>query len=523
MATEAVAIRKQVISRNPATGETLASFDCATGEDVSQAVLWARSAQPGWAALEVRQRVKILRSFQDLLLARKQDVAGLISREAGKPYAEALVTEVLVVLDAARYCTQSAPAFLRPEPVPHANLLLKAKSGRLIRQPHGVIGIVAPWNYPLSIPATETLAALVTGNAVILKPSEFTTLVACELRKLLHEAGVPPGIVQVLPGDGATGASLLASPIDKLIFTGSVPTGKRVAQAAAARLLPVVVELGVKDPMIVLEDANVEVAASAAVWGAFMNAGQTCISVERCYVHEKIYDRFAAACAEKTSKLRIGNGLAPDTDVGPMIHEGQLKIVESQVEEARREGAQVVAGGRRLPDLGPHFYAPTIIVGVNHSMRLMREETFGPVLPIMPFANDEEALKLANDSDFGLSGSIWTRNRKRGQALARRLNTGTVMINDVISGFAIAEAPHGGLKDSGLGRTHGRLGMEEMVRVKYVDSDRLSGLSKVWWYGYGAAFAWQIENFSDFLFSRRTWTRLRGGVRSLPALFRRRL
>jgi succinate-semialdehyde dehydrogenase/glutarate-semialdehyde dehydrogenase len=400
---------------------------------------------------------------------------------------------------------------------------LKAKSGRLVRQPHGVIGVIAPWNYPFSIPATETIAALVMGNAVILKPSEFTTLVACELRKLLYEAGVPPGIVQVLPGDGATGSALLDAPLDKLIFTGSVSTGKRVAQAAAARLLPVVVELGGKDPMIVLNDANVEIASSAAVWGAFMNAGQTCISVERCYVHQDIYDRFVAACTEKTSRLRVGNGLDPNTDIGPMIHEGQLRIVETQVEEARRAGAQVLAGGRRLAELGPHFYAPTVVVGVNHSMRLMREETFGPVLPIMKFASEEEALKLANDSEFGLSGSIWTRSRKRGQVLARRLNTGTVMINDVISGFAIAEAPHGGFKSSGLGRTHGRLGLEEMVRVKYVDSDLFPYFSKLWWYGYGAQFARQMESFSDFRFSGRMGTRIRAGVRALSALWRSRL
>jgi acyl-CoA reductase-like NAD-dependent aldehyde dehydrogenase len=523
MATEAISIQRQVVSRNPATGESLASFDCATDADVNQAVLWAHAAQPKWTALEVRQRARILRNFQELLLTRKREIARLISCESGKPYAEALVTEVLVALDAARFCAQTATAFLRPEAVPHANLALKAKSGRLLRQPYGVIGIISPWNYPLSIPATETLAALITGNAVILKPSEFSTLTASELRKLLHEAGVPPGIVQVLPGDSATGAALLASSIDKLFFTGSVSTGKRVAQAAAARLLPVVLELGGKDPMIVLEDADVDVAASAAVWGAFMNAGQTCISVERCYVHQKIYDRFVAACQEKTAKLRVGNGLDADTDVGPLIHEGQLKIVEGQIEDALRRGARVLSGGRRLPGLGPHFYAPTIVAGVDHSMRLMREETFGPVLPIMAFTDERQALKLANDSEFGLSASIWTSDKKRGQRMAAGLNTGAVMINDVLSGFAISEAPHGGLRASGWGRTHGRFGLEEMVRVKYVDADLLPGVTKLWWFGYGTAFARQMESFCDFLFSRRIARKIRGGLRSLPALLRKRL
>ncbi len=521
MASEPLVTTHRIISFDPATDEVLGEFACADGAAVAAAVESARHAQPAWGAGGVRKRMAVLRRFQQLLRTHRSEVARLITRESGKPYAEALLTEVLVALDAARFCCENAFAVLRPQPVAHGNLVLKAKSGYLHREPYGVIGIISPWNYPLATPATETLAALAAGNAVIVKPSEFTPLVALELQRLLHEAGVPQGIFQVLVGDGATGAQFVNSPIDKLIFTGSVATGRRVAEMAAKRFLPVVLELGGKDPMLVLEDADLESASSAAVWGAFVNAGQTCLSVERCYVHSSLYDKFLTACAEKTARLCVGNGLHPQTDVGPMIHQRQLAIVHEHVEDAVARGARLIRGGAPLPEIGPNFYAPTVLADVDHTMRVMQEETFGPVLPIMPFDDDEEALRLANDSQYGLSASIWTRDRRRGEALAARVQAGTVMINDVVSCFAISEAPHGGMKDSGIGRTHGRLGLEEMVRIKYVDSDWLPGLRKVWWYRYGGDFASRMEAFLDFLFARSPMARLRAGRYSAGALFRR--
>jgi succinate-semialdehyde dehydrogenase/glutarate-semialdehyde dehydrogenase len=323
-----------------------------------------------------------------------------------------------------------------------------------------------------------------------------------------------------------------------VVFTGSVATGKRVAQAAAARLLPVVLELGGKDPMIVLEDADVDVASSAAVWGAFMNAGQTCLSVERCYVHENIYDKFLAKCVEKTNKLRVGSALpaqpgaavpheyrAPEAeiDVGPMIHARQLSIVQSHVEDAISRGARLLAGGKPLPSLGPNFFAPTILAGVDHSMAIMREETFGPVLPVRSFKTEDEAVALANDSEYGLAASIFTSDRKRGEALARRIMAGTVMVNDVLACFGISEAPHGGVKASGIGRTHGRFGLEEMVWPKYVDSDRLPRMKKLWWYGYGPTFSQQMTGFVELLFANGLIKRLRGGVKSTKSYLRRRI
>jgi succinate-semialdehyde dehydrogenase/glutarate-semialdehyde dehydrogenase len=357
---------------------------------------------------------------------------------------------------------------------------------------------------------------------VVLKPSEFTSIVALELRSLLHASGVPPDVFQVLVGDGETGADLIHSPINKLVFTGSLVTGKRIAAAAAERLLPIVLELGGKDPMIVLDDADVDVASSAAVWGAFVNAGQTCLSVERCYVHRSLYDAFLNACVEKTKKLHVGDGSNPETDIGPMIHERQLKIVETHVADAVACGATVLIGGSRIPELGPNFYHPTVLADVTHEMRIMREETFGPILPVAAFNSDEEAVQLANDSDYGLAASVWTRDNAHGERLARRIHAGTVMVNDVVSCFGISEAPHGGVKASGVGRAHGRFGLEEMVRLKYIDVDLMPGMKKIWWYGYGAKFAQQMEGFLDMQFARNLGTRLSGTLHTVGALWRKR-
>jgi acyl-CoA reductase-like NAD-dependent aldehyde dehydrogenase len=563
----------QFAVRDPATQEVIGTLPNLAAEQIAAAVKRAAAAQKRWAETPVRDRLRILARFSQLLCDQKSAVAAVISREAGKPESEALSTEILVVLDTVKYLRNYLPGFLLPERVPHGNPAMKLKRGTLLRQPYGVVGIISPWNYPFSVPSAETLAALATGNAVALKPSEFTPYSALELQRLLREAGLDPDLLQIITGDGAAGAALLETGIHKIIFTGSVATGKRVAQAAAARLLPVVLELGGKDPMIVLDDADVDVASSAAVWGAFMNAGQTCLSVERCYVHESIYEKFLQACVEKTRKLRIGHShpLRPEPespgndamvpeggpstpprrasesprispagpaharktaqdgapqaeiDIGPMIHARQLQIVESHVQDALARGARLLAGGKTLPELGPNFFTPTILADVDHSMTIMREETFGPVLPVSSFKTEDEAVALVNDSEYGLAASIFTGNRQRGEALARRIDAGTVMVNDVIACFGISEAPHGGVKASGIGRTHGRFGLEEMVWPKYVDSDRMPRMKKLWWYGYGPAFAQQMGGFVDLLFARRLTNRLRGAMKSTQSYMRRRI
>jgi acyl-CoA reductase-like NAD-dependent aldehyde dehydrogenase len=522
MTTSTIDITAKLLNRNPATGELLSEHSIASPEEVRAAVLRARAAQPAWNALGINRRIAIIRKFQKILLRDREALARKITAEAGKPLVESLLSEVLVALDAARFCAENAHRALRVEAVHHGNPLLR-KRARLIYEPVGVVGIISPWNYPFSTPTTETLAALVTGNTVVLKPSELTPDSALELHRLLHEAGVPGDVFAVILGEGPTGAALIESPIDKLIFTGSVATGTRVAEAAARRLLPVVLELGGKDPMLVLDDADLEVASSAAVWGSMMNAGQTCLSVERCYVHRKIFDSFAAACAEKILRLKVGDGADAATDVGPLVSQKQLHIVESQVEDARSHGAKILAGGKRLPELGTNFYAPTLITGVTNDMRIMRDETFGPVLPIIPFSSDAEAVRLANDSEFGLSASVFSKNDTRAEAIARQLHAGAVLVNDVIVSFAIPEAPHGGTRVSGIGRTHGLLGMREMLNPKYIATDSMPGMKKVWWYPYGQTFTRQMSAFADLLFSKTSVRRLNAALKSSGSLWRKKL
>src|SRR6476659_5611167 len=342
---------------NPATQETIGTLPNMAANQIAEAVAKAAAAQVRWATTPVRDRMRVFSRFAEVLCDQKDSVAAVISREAGKPEAEAMSTEVMVVLDTVKYLQNHVPAFLKPEPVPHGNPVMKLKSGTLLREPYGVVGIISPWNYPFNLPSIQTLTALATGNAVVLKPSEFTPYSSLELEKLLRAAGLDPDLLQVITGDGTAGAALLAANVQKIVFTGSVATGKRVAQAAAGRLLPVVLELGGKDPMIVLEDADIDVASSAAVWGAFMNAGQTCLSVERCYVQESIYEKFLERCVEKTGKLRLGSSHplhgeqsgdndrqagakdgAPSIDVGPMIHARQLRTVQLHVDDAVSRG-----------------------------------------------------------------------------------------------------------------------------------------------------------------------------------------
>lgn len=523
MNTTATEVQTEIVVRNPATQGVVGSVPVFGEEEIRVAVERSRSAQERWAAASISTRLAVLRRFQQRLVEHKERIASVITAESGKPLAEALSTEILVVLDAVQFLLNNAPSFLRPEPVPHANLAMKFKRGQLVRQPYGIVGIISPWNYPFSLPSVQTLTALITGNAVVLKPSELTPFSSLELQRLLVAAGLDRDLLQIVTGEGAAGSALIASGIDKLVFTGSVATGRKVAQAAAERLLPVILELGGKDPMIVLDDADVDVASSGAVWGAFMNAGQTCLSVERCYVHDSIYERFVDACVEKTARLRVGSGTDPNVDLGPMIHERQLRTVERHVEDALSRRARLLAGGKALPQLGPNFYAPTVLADITHEMAVMREETFGPVLPICSFKTEDEAVALANDSEFGLAASVWTSNRNRGERLARRIDAGTVMVNDVVACFGISEAPHGGVKASGIGRTHGRFGLEEMVWPKYIDSDRLPGMKKLWWYGYGPAFQNQIAGFVDFLFGRKLTNRMRGAGSSIGSFLRRKL
>jgi succinate-semialdehyde dehydrogenase/glutarate-semialdehyde dehydrogenase len=367
-----------------------------------------------------------------------------------------------------------------------------------------VVGIISSWNYPLAIPMSQIIPAVAAGNGVLCKTSDFTPECGALIGKLFGEAGFPVELVTILQGGGEVGQALIEARPDKVFFTGSVFTGKHVAEACARGLLPSVLELGGKDAMVVLADADLDVASSAAVWGSYSNCGQVCLSVERLFVEESVSEEFIRRCVEKTQKLRMGPGSDPGTEIGPLIRPQHVQRMKDLIADAVAKGAKVVWGGRARPDLGANFFEPTVITGVNASMKLFQDETFGPIMAIQVVKDAEEAVARANDTEFALAASVWTRDADRGKELARRLKAGTVMVNDVMSGFAIAEAPHGGCGLSGWGRTHGKAGLLEMVNVKYVDVDWLKGVEKPWWYRYGSELEKAAGAFLKFEF---------GGVR----------
>jgi acyl-CoA reductase-like NAD-dependent aldehyde dehydrogenase len=478
------ALTAEIISYDPATGEELGRVPLAGSEEVAQAVKEARAAQKPWSALSFKERGLVIMRARQVVLDELEEIAHLISRESGKPVAESLSMELSPTLDLMQYFARKTARLLRPEKLDIGQYGLMGRSSRIIYKPLGVVGIISPWNFPWAIPLGEVVMALMAGNAVVLKPSELTPLTALKIGDVFKRAGLPEGLLQIVTGDGKTGAALVESGVDKIMFTGSVATGKRVAESAARRLVPVVLELGGKDPMIVLEDAELETAAGAAVWGAFSNAGQACASVERCYVHSSIAEQFTERVVEKVRALRQDIGTREGAEVGAMSSERQLLIVEDHVDEAVARGARALTGGQRRPDLSGAFYEPTVLSDVNHTMKVMSEETFGPVLPLMTFETEDEAISLANDSIYGLTASVWTNDIRRGRRLAARLEAGTVMVNEVLYTHGIAQTPWGGVKQSGLGRTHGRLGLLELVSPQHVHVNRFARLRDFWWFGY---------------------------------------
>jgi succinate-semialdehyde dehydrogenase/glutarate-semialdehyde dehydrogenase len=493
--------RTFVDSIDPATNERIARYPATSPDHLPAMIERARNAQKEWSARSLAHRCAALLRLRDAIYFHRDDVASVISRETGKPRVEAILSEVLLALDTADFLARQAPAWLRPERVPHHNLALRAKSGWTEFHPHGVVAIISPWNYPFAIPVAQIVPALVAGNAVLLKPSELTPGTGALIGELIEQARFPSNLVQVLQGAGDLGAAIIDVGPDKVFFTGSVASGRRIAESCGRKLIPSVLELGGKDAMIVLADANLETASSAAVWGGFTNCGQACLSVERIYVEQDVAEQFIQLCVEKTKKLRLGPASDRDAELGPMIRLRQVEKVEQQLREAVERGAEILTGGHRRPDLGPNFLQPTVVTRVNHSIQLMRDETFGPVIAIQAVASEEEAIALANDSPFGLSASVWTADSRRGAEIASRVRAGSVMVNDVASYYGICEAPHGGPGASGWGRTHSRLGLHEMVQVKYIDVDRLPRIAKSWWFGYTAELAAAAGSLVETLFA----------------------
>ena len=508
--------RRPVASIDPATGEVWRRWTASSGDDIATAVQRARVAQPAWAERPLGDRGRGLGRFRRLLFEHRAEMASLIEREAGKPAAEAMRADVITTLDVARYCERRAGHVLSTRTIVPGNIALWRKRVTITHEPYGVVGIISPWNYPLLLPASTALAALIAGNAVVLKPSELTPATAVRLGELLRESGVPDGVIQVLPGDGETGAALASAEIDKLFFTGSAATGRKVAAACAQRLIPCALELGGSDPAIVLDDADLDTAVSGILWGRFSNAGQTCVAPKRAIVLDVVHDAFVARLAAAAERLVVGAG-TEGSDVGPMIRPSQVDVLESQLRDAEHRGARIIGGARGRG----HFFAPTIVDNATAEMRVAREETFGPLLAVIRVRDDDEAIGVATDTPFGLSASVWSRDLARARRIARRIAAGTVLVNDAVSVVGMADVPHGGVKESGTGRLHGEAGLRECVREKVIVVDPFPSWRQPWWFGYGDEHARNIDAFARFSHGRTLIERLGGAWRSLRMLVRR--
>jgi len=507
-------------SIDPSTGKTLRTFEKASPLAVPQLLAKAREAQRIWARRSVKERCAQLFELRSKILEAREVLVDAVVRESGKPRTEAKFADVFVSLDTADYFAKNAPSLLKPESVPHHALIAKTKFGKLMYEPLGVVAIISSWNYPLAIPMSQIIAAVAAGNGVLCKTSDFTPECGELIGGLFRDAGFPTDLVTIVQGGGEVGQALIEARPDKVFFTGSVFTGRHVAEACAPLLIPSVLELGGKDAMLVLADADLEIASSAAVWGSYSNCGQVCLSVERLFVEESVSETFIQKCVEKTKKLRLGPGSDLSTEIGPLIRPQHVQRMSELLADAVQQGARVICGGRPRPDLGPNFFEPTVVTGVESSMKLFQDETFGPIMAIRVVKDAREAVRRANDSEFALSASIWTSDLEGGKRIAAELHVGAVMVNDLISGFAIAEAPHGGCGLSGWGRTHGKAGFQEMLHVKYVDVDRLSWLEKPWWYRYGAEVEKAADAFLHFAFDRSLMARVRHTREALKTAFR---
>ncbi|MCC6614639.1 MAG: aldehyde dehydrogenase family protein [Anaerolineae bacterium] len=462
--------RPGIVVRNPVTGDTVGTVPNFTLEQITAAAERARTAQPAWEALGVRKRVHLLRAWADLLWEKRAEMIKTDRAETGKNKSGAL-SEIFGTDFITSYYFHRAEHILRPR---RAQPLFPVFQRLTVHyHAHGLVGIIAPWNYPLLLVTTELIPALIAGNAVLVKPSELTPHTSLFLVELMHKVGIPQDVVQVITGDGAAGAGVI-DVVDYIHVTGSTATGRKVAVRAAERLIPYSLELGSKDPLIILRDSNLDLAATGALKGAFENAGQVCVSTERVYVEDAIYEPFLERVRHYAKKINIGPGDGMNINVGSMTSERELARVERQLDEAVARGARIIVGGKRRPDLGPLFFEPTVIVDVDHSMSLMTEETFGPVLPIMRVKDADEAIRLANDSEFGLSGGIYTRDLKRGEQLARRIKTGDVGINRTgLVTIGTPGLPSGGEKHSGIGRRNGEEGLLRFVKSQSILTDNL--------------------------------------------------
>lgn len=468
----------EIVVRSPSSGEVIATLQETTSEQIREAMYACRRAQHDWARLTLKQRSSAIARLRDVLAENHQEVVDLISRENGKPRFEALAGEVMASIDFIAYFEKLAPRLLRPKEIRLGTPLLPHRQSWLEYDPLGVIAIISPWNFPWLLPFAEVVTALLAGNAVIIKPSEATPLCGLKIQELCERAGLPKGLVATIIGDGRAGAELIQARPDKIFFTGSVPTGKKIMAAAAEHLIPVNLELGGKDAMVILDDADLDLASSAALWGSMFNLGQVCASVERILVHEKVADEFTRLLVDKVARLR-------DEDLGSITFEKQKSLYDAHLAEAREKGAKFLTGGKWTGDRTRLH--PTIISGeVIEKLQVYQEETFGPVVALTKFTSDDQAVAKVNDSRYGLTASVYSRDLRRARAIASRLHAGTITINETLYTAGVPGTPWGGWKESGMGRTHHDEGVFDFVQLRHVHAPRWAWASfkSFWWYPY---------------------------------------
>ena len=507
-------------SFSPTSGKRLGSVPRIAPDDVQGVVDEVAQVQPIWAQLRPEDRARYLRRAAQVILDDIDQIRDLISSEQGKPRTEAYIMEILPTVDALNWVADEGPEILADEAIENPQPFLKTKRSAFAYEPLGVVAVIAPWNYPWSIPLGEVAMALLAGNGVVLKPASLTCLVGERIRQVFERAGLPEGLVRAVHGGGAVGNALVESSVAKVFFTGSVEVGRGIGEACARAMKGSVLELGGKDPMIVLADAQLPNAVGGALWGGFANAGQTCSGIERVYVMREVADRFIADVVAGARRLRVGDPLDWRTQVGPMVSHEQFETVCELVDDAVAAGARLECGGPvAVAGLEGAFYAPAVLTGVTHDMRIMREEIFGPVLPIVTVDSEQEAIGLANDSEFGLGASVWTRDRPKGERIAREIRSGMVWINDHMYSHGACQCSWGGVKNSGLGRAHSKFGFYECVNIKLVTWEP-SRMRDFWWYPYDETLGRAVRASAKLIYSRREADRQRALREGALPLFR---
>ncbi len=522
----------KLFSIHPGSGQTIAAFASTPPEEIPAVLAKARSAFETWSELSLQTRLELFRKAHREFFLARDEIARLISEETGKHIVEAY-TEVLVVLDCFKYYLKYIPKFLQDQKVAASNPLLKIRTGYVRYEPLGVVLVISSWNFPFLLAMHHIVPALLVGNVVIHKPSEHATQMGLKIREVFDRSYLPKGVLEIVTGLADIGSALTSAKVDKICFTGSTEVGRKIYQSAAENLTPVNMELGGSDAMIVLEDANRKRAVNAALWGGFTNAGQACLSVERLFVQESIFEPFLEELIDKARALRLKANDSEEGEISSLISHQQLAKIERLVNDAAQKGAVVRLGGKPVRNQEGWYFEPTILTNVTAAMNIARDEIFGPVMIVTPFITDDEAAFLANDSNFGLSASVWTRDRERGLKIAQKIKAGAVLINDIFLHIAQSEAPYTGYKNSAIGVSHGPWGIMELVRPKYINLDRplfnriLGKAVKrlvdndLWWFRYNRDLPCGFSSLLEFLHENTIWKRLRAVPGMIKLLLRK--